>query len=40
MICDQPKDRGKGVGGDDEPGISFGVFALRDMKANEEAVLG
>ena len=25
---------------DEESGISFGVFALRDIKANEEVVLG
>ena len=40
MICDQPKARKEGAGSDDGPGISFGVFALRDMKANEEVVLG
>ena len=40
MICNRPKDRKKSTGSDGEPGISFGVFALRDMKANEEVVLG
>jgi hypothetical protein len=40
MICNQSKDREKPTGGDKEAGISFGMFALRDMKANEEVVLG
>jgi hypothetical protein len=40
MICKRPEDRKKDTGSDEEPGISFGVFALRDIKANEEVVLG
>lgn len=37
VLCDRT---GKGKEGGNDPPISFGVFALRDLKANEEIVLG
>ena len=40
MICNHSKDKEKKTSSDKETGVSFGVFALRDMKANEEVVLG
>lgn len=40
MICHRPKDRKRSADSDEEPGISFGVFALRDIRADEEVVLG
>ena len=40
MICNQLERRKKKPSSDEESGMSFGVFALRDIKANEEVVLG
>ena len=40
MICNRTRDRKNNPSRDEESGISFGVFALRDIKANEEVVLG
>jgi len=39
VLCPAAKNRGKDTPPDDNS-LTFGVFALRDLKANEEVVLG
>jgi hypothetical protein len=39
VLCSGAKNRGEGTLPDDDT-LTFGVFALRDLKANEEVVLG